>query len=77
MSSGNLDSSGHTLSNNSLKSRKAFEILMYFKYTLNTLVKITEFFKTDLLYNFYSINDIDMSLGNLDSCHHTHNRRKV
>ena len=34
-------------------------------------LKITDFFETDLLHNFYSINDKDMSLGNLDSCHHT------
>ena len=37
---------------------------MYFKYTLNALVKNTDFFETDLLHNFYSINDKDMSLGN-------------
>ena len=41
------------------------------------LLKITDFFETYLLHNFYSINDIGMSLGNLDSCHHTHNRIKV
>ena len=35
------------------------------------LLKITGFFETDLLYNFYSINDKDMSLGNLDSSGHT------
>ena len=34
------------------------------------LLKITDFFETDLLHNFYSINDKDMSLGSLDSCHH-------
>ena len=34
-------------------------------------LKITDFFETDLLHNFYSINNKDMSLGNLDSCHHT------
>ena len=28
-------------------------------------LKITDFFETDLLHNFYSINDKDMSLGNL------------
>ena len=43
---------------------------------MNSL-KITEFFETDLLHNFYSRNDKDMSLGNLDSCHHTPNRIKV
>ena len=37
---------------------------------MNSL-KITDFFETDLLHNFYSINAKDMSLGNLDSCHHT------
>ena len=47
------------------------QILMYFKYTLNALVKNTDFFETDLLHNFYSINDRDMSLGNLDSSGHT------
>ena len=41
------------------------------------LLKITDFFETDLLNNFYSINDKDMSLGNLDSYHHTPNRIKV
>ena len=35
------------------------------------LLKITDFFETDLLHNFYSINDKDMSLGNLDSFYHT------
>ena len=35
------------------------------------LLKIADFFETDLLHNFYSINDKDMSLGNLDSCYHT------
>ena len=33
-------------------------------------LKITDFFETDLLHNFYSINVKDMSLGNLDSCHY-------
>ena len=33
------------------------------------LLKITNYFETDLLHNFYSINDKDMSLGSLDSCH--------
>ena len=37
---------------------------------MNSL-KITDFFKIDLLYNFYFRNDKDMSLGNLDRCHHT------
>ena len=41
------------------------------------LLKITDFFKTDLLHNFYSINDKDMSLGNLDSCHHTHSNNSL
>ena len=35
------------------------------------LLKITDFFETDLLHNFCSINNKDMSLGYLDSCHHT------
>ena len=35
------------------------------------LLKITDFYETDLLHNFYSINDKGMSLGNLDSCNHT------
>ena len=44
---------------------------------MNSL-KITDFFETDLLHNFYYINDKDMSLGNLDSSNHTllNNRRK-
>ena len=42
---GNLDSSGHTLSSNSSKTRKALHILMYFKYTLNALVKNYRFFR--------------------------------
>ena len=33
-------------------------------------LKITDFFETALFYNFYSINDKDMSLGNLDSSGH-------
>ena len=45
MSSGNLDSFGHTLSNNRKKNGKAFQILMYFKYTLNTLVKNYSIFR--------------------------------
>ena len=35
------------------------------------LLKITDFFETDLLQHFNYINDKDMSLGNLDSCNHT------
>ena len=35
------------------------------------LLKITDFFETDLLHNFYYINEKGMSLGNLHSCHHT------
>ena len=53
---------------------------MYLKYTLNALVKNYIFLrKTDLLHNFYSINDKDMSLGNLDSSGHTlsNNRKKI
>ena len=41
------------------------------------LLKITDFFETDLLNNFYSINDKDMSLGNLDSCHHTQSNNSL
>ena len=40
-------------------------------------LKITDFFKSDLLHNFYSINDKDMYLGNLDSCHHTHSNNSL
>ena len=72
MPSGNLDSSGHTLSSNSLKKLEkhyTFECTSHIPWM--HLLKITDFFETDLLYNFYSINDKDMSLGNLDSCHHT------
>ena len=43
---------------------------------MNSL-KITDFFETDLLHNFYSINDKDMSLGNLDSCHHTQSNNSL
>ena len=51
---------------------------MYFKYTLKYLeVKITDFFETDLLHNFYSINDKDMSLGSLDSCHPTQSNKSL
>ena len=53
------------------KTKKAFEILMYFKYTLNTLVKNYEIFQTDLLYKLYTIRNKDMSSGNLDSSGHT------
>ena len=41
------------------------------------LLKITDFFETDLLHNFYSINDKDMSLGNSDSCHHTQSNNSL
>ena len=34
-------------------------------------LKIPNFFENDLLHNFYSINDKDMSLGNLESSGHT------
>ena len=40
-------------------------------------LKITDFFETDLLHNFYSINDKDMSLGSLDSCHHTQSNNSL
>ena len=43
---------------------------------MNSL-KITDFFQTDLLHNFYSINDKDMSLGNLDSCHHNQSNNSL
>ena len=43
---------------------------------MNSL-KITDFFKIDLLHNFYSINDKDMSLGILDSCHHTQSNNSL
>ena len=39
-------------------------------------LKITDFFETDLLYNFYSISDKVMSSGNLDSSV-TPNRKTV
>ena len=42
---------------------------------MNSL-KITDFFKIDL-QNFYSINDKDMTLGNLDSCHHTQSNNSL
>ena len=35
------------------------------------LLKITDFFETNLFHNFYSINDKDMSLGILDSGYYT------
>ena len=43
---------------------------------MNSL-KITDFFETDLLHNFYYINDKDMSLGSLDSCHHTQSNNSL
>ena len=43
---------------------------------MNSL-KITDFFETDLLHNFYSINEKYMSLGNLDSCHHTQSNNSL
>ena len=43
---------------------------------MNSL-KITEFFETDLLHNFYSINNKDMSLGSLDSCNHTQSNNSL
>ena len=41
------------------------------------LLKITDYFETDLLHNFYSINDKDMSLCSLDSCHHTQSNNSL
>ena len=41
------------------------------------LLKITDFFETDLLHNFYSIKDKGMSLGNLDSCNHTQSNNSL
>ena len=41
------------------------------------LLKITDFFETDLLHNFYYINDKDMSLCSLDSCHHTQSNNSL
>ena len=43
---------------------------------MNSL-KITDFFETDLLHNFYYINDKDMSLCSLDSCHHTQSNNSL
>ena len=43
---------------------------------MNSL-KITYIFETDLLHNFYSINDKYMSLGNLDICHHTQSNNSL
>ena len=40
-------------------------------------LKITDFFETDHLHNFYSINDKDMSLGSLDSCHYTQSNNSL
>ena len=44
---------------------------------MNALVKKIDFFETDLLYNFYSINDKDISWGNLDRCHHTQSKNSL
>ena len=41
------------------------------------LLKITDFFETDLLHNFYSINDKDMSFGNLNRCHLTQSNNSL
>ena len=43
---------------------------------MNSL-KITDFFETDLYYNFYYIIDKDISLGSLDSCHHTQSNNSL
>ena len=40
-------------------------------------LKITDFFETYLLHNFYYINDRAMSLGSLDSCHHTQSNNSL
>ena len=40
-------------------------------------LKITDFFETDLLHNLYSINDKDMSLSSLDSCHYTQSNNSL
>ena len=40
-------------------------------------LKLTDLFETDLLHNFYYINDKDMSLGNLDSCHHNQSNNSL
>ena len=48
---------------------------MYFKYTLNELIKnYRDFFETDVLHNFYYINNKDMSIGNLHTAVITPNR---
>ena len=41
------------------------------------LLKIKDFVETDLHHNFYSINDKDMYLGNLDSCHYTQSNNSL
>ena len=43
---------------------------------MNSL-KITDFFETDLFHNFNYINDKDMSLLSLDSCHHTQSNNSL
>ena len=43
---------------------------------MNSL-KITDFFKINRLHNFYSRNVKDMSLGNLDRCHHTQSNNSL
>ena len=43
---------------------------------MNSL-KMTDFFETDLLHNFYYINDKGMSLCSLDSCHHTQSNNSL
>ena len=43
---------------------------------MNSL-KITDFFETDLLLNFYYIIDKDMSLDSLDSCHYTQSNNSL
>ena len=45
MLSGNLDSSGHPYQVTLQKTRKALQILMYFKYILNAPVKNYRFFR--------------------------------
>ena len=43
---------------------------------MNSL-KITDFFETDLFHNLNYINDKDMSLFSLNSCHHTQSKNSL
>ena len=71
MSSGNLDSFGHTLLSNSSKNKKSLAKFNVLQSLLEcTCYKLQIFSKLIINQNFYSISNKDMPSGNLDSFGH-------